>query len=96
MSAINAAPLLAGQPGITLGSTWPGSVHCLRYRLIVAREMANLSATSAYPAPASMARSTRCRKSCEEAFIPSVYHESFCTSLLGEKNVEFESPNFRK
>lgn len=36
---------------------------------MVATETAKVSATSAWLAPASMARSTRCRKSWEEAFI---------------------------
>jgi len=63
--ACNAAPLMLGRPGMVLGKTWPLSRRCLRYRLMVAVEMANDSATSAWLFPWSIARSTRCRKSWE-------------------------------
>src|SRR5579884_551551 len=62
--ACNAAPLTLGRPGIGWGKTWPLSRRCLRYRLTVDVEMANVSATSAWLFPWSTARSTRCRKSC--------------------------------
>src|SRR5581483_625071 len=63
--ACKAAPLMLGRPGIVLGTTCPLSRRALRYRLIVAVEMANISATSAWLFPWSMARRTRCRKSWE-------------------------------
>ena len=63
--ACNAAPLTLGRPGMVLGKTWPLSRRALRYRLIVAVEMANIPATSAWLFPWSTARRTRCRKSCE-------------------------------
>jgi len=74
--ACKAAPLMLGRPGMALGKIWPLSRRCLRYRLIVAVEMANVSATSAWFFPWSMARSTRCRKSWEYAFMPPFYHRS--------------------
>lgn len=45
--ACNAAPLRLGRPGMVLGKTWPLSRRALRYRLMVAVEMAKVSATSA-------------------------------------------------
>ena len=70
--ARNAAPFFAGRPGIAFGKTSPVSRRALRYRLMVGTETAKVSATSAWLAPASMARSTRCRRSCEYAFMPIV------------------------
>src|SRR5579859_237222 len=64
-SASKAAPLTLGRPGIALGKTLPRSRRALRYRLMVEVEMANVSATSAWLLPPSMARSTRRRKSWE-------------------------------
>ena len=43
---------------------------------MVAVEMANISATSAWLFPWSIARKTRCRKSWEEAFMSTVDHRS--------------------
>jgi hypothetical protein len=63
--ACNAAPFLAGRPGIAFGKTWPVSRRALRYRLMVGTETANVFAISAWLVPASTARSTRCRRSCE-------------------------------
>ncbi len=75
-STCKAAPLTFGRPGMALGKTWPRSRRALRYRLIVAVEMANVSATSTWVFPWSMARSTRRRKSWEYAFMQPVYHRS--------------------
>lgn len=74
--ACNATPLTFGRPGMLLGTTWPLSRRCLRYRLMLAMEMAKVSATSACFFPWSIARRTRCRKSCEYAFMFVVYHRS--------------------
>ncbi len=41
----NTAPTTFGRPGIALGVTLPVSLRCLRYRLMVATETANCSAT---------------------------------------------------
>src|SRR5438105_4145453 len=43
---------------------------------MVATETTNVFATSACFCPVSMARSTHCRKFCEDAFMSVVYHSS--------------------
>jgi len=70
-----AGPISGVRPGRGFGAEVPRSRRWRRQRLIVLVPTPKSRAASAWPRPASMARSSRSRRSAEYCFIPAVSHK---------------------